>query len=424
MSEHDNIPTPRTLFEEIRSEIIRVERELATVTEERDYAVTVATQRQEGWERCEYSRDVIQGERDSLRDEVERLKARNTELSARILRWQDFTVPQSIELREMKIHAENNPAPAQSEPSQAAEVSHLNTVPLTQEEAKMTTSAMMQEFEEPSQIGGKELKREIPMSSDHVLSQLIAAQATIAELEQKWEVVRHDWHDAFPVTSEAIEKLRAENAALRAERDEAQNQNGWITEKLLQSETQLATAIAERNAEHQFGSQMQAERDSVQSQLNAERVKLGAAIADRDELQKGNEVLRGYSADFDHLRGNLIATVRERDSALAACAAKTDALHEIDGLIDFPSDGIGTHVAVRIIEIIKSALSPAARIDYVPKVVATGLRRVVLMYRQGLYHPAGLLDANKRLEFRVSEADKALTAAAPFLTDSTREEGK
>lgn len=368
MSDQDNIPTPRTLFEEIRSEIIRVERELATVTKERDH-----------W-KCECNIETLRAgkratERDSLRAKVERLKVENDKLTNRNAA---LAVMAGIS------------APAQSESSQVG----------GKESAKERVQRMNDATTAESPYRARRLIA-------HLRSDLAVAQATIAELERrqnlaaeglvKWEALCAIWDD-----TEA--SLRAQLATVRAQRDKF--------------EIQLATAIAERDERvTKFATAILHGDEDHKAWLLAAANAFNAGT----ELPPANGLSRAEKAE------------KERDSALAVCAAKDVALRSAQSFIDLYSGP--THEVLKVID---TALSPTAGIDYVPK----GVLQQVVDAAESQSEANGILfwtshDGNDQVvgtsedddapDYFVKawrEIDAALTIAAPFLADSTGEEGE
>lgn len=453
MSEQDNIPTPRTdkavlqryrqqfcalptdaidpsrlLDVKLNPDFARIlERELATVTNERDEAMRqrdalksdLSSQVEEfkrtvqNKEKVELNFDICARERDAIRAEVERLKM---EASEKVIRG----APQITPLTEVESNACAEavaiPAPAQSEP-------------LQEERAEWGVKL------QPSQVDGKEPVFENWQREEKIewlQTQLAAAQATIAELEQS----RDQWKDA---RVGECKQLRTENAALRAERDDGNDFLAFMASALDEWPCECGEHKAASTPPMMWPeliacivkkatSDLRAQLATVRAQRDKFEIQLTTAIAERDGAQKRVDKLEsdlgdGGWADILRIVNERDIVKAQRDSALAACAAKDAALrvaHEcINQYSDEGQSGRMTHYyAESKLPIITAALSLTAGIDYAPKApmveLAKRVREFFAMRPGDALHYS---NSGKRLS-------DALTAAAPFLTDSTGEEGK
>jgi hypothetical protein len=348
-------------------------------------------------------------ERDALRAEVERLKA---EANEKIIRGAQ------------------------------------QSTPLTKNESEACAKALF-DSPAPSHVGGKEeasshvdsegcptegavLRREW----SRLTSELSAAQTTIAELKQK----RHTANGRWIAENDACNQLRTENAALRTkleasehelfvtmkDRDEWKEGNAVLRaerdamaitlEKTVEAEciemkeiaglrTQLATAIAERNKANAERSRYRAELEKTIASTDRIDKDRMAATAERDRWMADSKRLGEICIQNSKVFNEIVS---ERDSALAACAAKTAALREY-GVHHGNCFAIFTTGAACTCGLV-NAISPTAGSDFVPKGPMVELARVLTRIRKQIGHeqwPTAAL---------MNESDAASAAAAPFLT--------
>lgn len=392
MSENNDIPTPLTdaidnawngnkhlrgpLVPELFKHARIFEKKLATVTKElTDTKVNlIEANRAVGMKsarviaitlRC----SGLHAERDAIRTEVERLKLLNAMKDATIeQRTAEAKLATAGCVAWAALHKGNNPAPAQSEPSQVGGKVNPSW------DKRSFDATLWTEFEDPKNVAS-------------LKSELATAQTTIAE-------------QAALLTQEVeyADRLRTENAALRAERGKLKSDMG---------EGEWADILRIVN-----------ERDNAKAQL-------ATAIAERDEAQQ--ELVTTLAIN-EHMQNDFIGALTkvsadklksERDSALAACAAKDVALRKAYDLLPAPGtnsiqfegvimEAVTPEFLDEALGIIQSALSPTVGSDYVPKAPMVKLRNAI---KAAMFE----LSTTGRVQSSHDMLMDALTAAAPFL---------